>query len=186
MWGILLWEAAFLAHSRRGFLALFSSVFGLFLFSVSWDCWAWILAAFSLRISSRVFTLISPVFGASGPGSAGSGSPWILPGAFSAACLVLALGLCSCSSFFFLAWRISEKVFMWPMESSLTVMARFTPFVVLVLTMISAVAEGPSFWLWDWAAFSCLISSRVLMRICSAAFSGPVLVSAAGQQLTMF
>lgn len=166
-------------RSRRGFFAPFS-VSELFLFSASCACWACSLAAFSLRISSRVFTLTPSTFMALWQGPAELHSPWLLPEAFSTVCLAfLGLGLCSCCSscLFFLAWRISENVLMWVIEWSLLVIARFTPLAVLVLLISWAPTEGPSLD-WDFAAFSCLISSRVLMRICSGAFFGSALVSA--------
>lgn len=171
---VLLWEVDFLMRMSRGFFAQFSSASQLILFSASSTCWAWILAAFSLRISSRVFTLTSPRFKASESGPAVSHSPWLFPGASSAAYFAF-----SSSCLFFLAWRISENVLTWLTAWSFTVMVRLTPLMDLLLLICGASTWGPSL---DreqvFAAFSCRISSRVLMRICSGAFFDSVLDSA--------
>lgn len=133
---VLLWESSSL--SRGGFLAPFSSVPGLFLVSAPMVCRVWIFAAFSMRISSRVFTLSCPTFAASGSGVAGSDSPRLI------------LESVSCSScLFFLARRTSENVLTLLTEPSLMVMARLTPLVVLGLLVLRATSEGFSFWLWD-------------------------------------
>lgn len=139
-------------RSRRGFFASELSSLSQPLFSVSTVCWVCILAAFSLRISSRVFTRSSPTAVPSGPES-GPAVLWFLPVALSAALLAL-LGLSSCpccsSCLFFLARRTSENVLTSLMVFSLIVMPLLPPLVALLgmpLVMFgSRVTSESSFW----------------------------------------
>lgn len=171
-------------RSPRGFLVPPSPEAEPGLFPLDASCpRACILAAFSLRISSRVFTLTPPPGGAPRLGMAGSVGPWAFPGDASiASCLAfLRLGPCCwSSSSFLLAWRISEKVFTWRLAAGLPVVPLFGALLVLVVSGVEGRGWSPGACPWDLANFSCLISSRVLMQIISGAVFS-LLLSAEGE-----